>query len=932
MKKWIVGLIIIIAMIYPLYIVYHINENFHKTILEIKEIEAIDLSSHMIHNMDQSKHIGHQHTINKKIHLVHTKEDINFELTDPKFHQILRENISDLRISNTIVVNLDGEVIYSVNELYEHYDFKDSKEFRSAIKNQKPVTKIIHGDSVFYNGEDHHTRTENLVKSYVPILYKDKFEKVTTMGLMVIAFDISIMNDDFEDITKESFMILLGPIFIIIIMGYYSFERQKINLVLKKSENNLLEAQKIAKIGNWEWTINPDNIVWTKENHNIFEVDINEYVTYELFISIVHPDDRKLIEMEVKKALSKEIDNYIVEHRIITNNKSIKWIRETGKVIFDEYNKPLKMVGTSQDITIYKEKQLTLQESEEKFRLVTQSTHDAIVGIDDSGCIMFWNRGATKVFGYPEAEVTGMNFMALLPEEYIGGYNAACTEAIKVENSFFVVDEKDIELYGQRRDGKEFPMQVTLTIWPFKKKKIYSAIIKDITERKKFENKLLYQANYDKLTGLPNRNMIDDRLHQAEITARRNNSKAAVLFVDLDRFKYVNDIYGHDAGDELLKQVAQRLEGCVREIDTVVRLGGDEFLIILNDVKKPVAVRSVAKKVITQLSSKFNLKVENQDPNIYYNLDQDVMISGSVGIAFYPDDGISKDELMKKADAAMYQAKEAGKNNYKFYTSELDDENNAKLKIEKELRTALQNDEFHIVYQPIICLSDERIIGVEALLRWENPILGNVPPNIFIPIAEEIGLMPKLGDWIFVTSCKEMQSLNSDLYISINVSVAQLENPNFPKIASRVIQETGFPPELIQLEITETMMMKNIEKTIRIMNSLTKIGITVAIDDFGTGHSSLSYLKRIKACTLKIDKTFIDEVPNETDDVAIVKAIIKMAQSLNLKIIAEGIEKKEQVKFLKKLNCDRGQGYYYYKPMLISNLEKVVDIEKDKDV
>ena len=807
-KTWTLKLIILLAIIYPLYIVWNINEDFHKTILQSKEVEAIDLVSHMIHNMDQSKHIGHNHTENKNIHLVHKKEDIDgFKLTDSKFHDILNHNTSDLRISNVALVDMNGDVIYNVNG-NSHDSFKKSKQFHRAIKEQRAITKMVHGSNLpyfsFFEGHDvsdetHHGSAESIVETYVPILYKDdNTSKVEATGLIEITFDISIMNDDFRSITIKSILILLGPIFIIMIMIYYSFERRNSYSILEK-------------------------------------------------------------------------------------------------------------------------KNQALAESEEKFRLVTQSTHDAIVGIDELGQVIFWNPGAATIFGYKEEEIMGGSFLSLLPEAYIGGYSQVCDKAISVSDSFFVVDDKDIELYGQRMDGTEFPMQVTLTIWPFEKKKIYSAIIKDITERKKFQNKLLYQANYDKLTGLPNRNLIDDRIKQAEITARRNNTKAAIMFIDLDRFKYVNDTFGHDAGDDLLKQVSERLLSCVREADTVARLGGDEFLVILSDVKKPISVRLIANKILGQLSSKFIIGCKK--------VCQEVNISCSVGIAFYPDDGTSKDDLLKKADAAMYQAKSAGKNNYKFYTSELDSENNTKLQIEKELRTALENNEFYMNYQPIMCMKDETIAGVETLLRWKNPTLGTVPPDVFIPIVEEIGMMPDLGDWIFKTSCSEMNSIvndESELYLSINVSVAQLENPNFPKLINNIIKETGFPSELIQLEITETMMMKNIEKSIEIMTKLTNTGVTVAIDDFGTGYSSLSYLKKIKASTLKIDKSFINDVPIDEEDVAIVRAITRMSQSLNLKIVAEGIENKEQAEFLKALKCDRGQGYLYYKPMLISELEKII--------
>ena len=919
MRKWISGLIIIIAIILPIYIGWVLNNHLHDTIIEAKQAEAIHLTSHIIHDLKQENHEGHNHTKDNSIHLVHLREDVDLDLNNKLLHENIEWTISDLRVDRIRILDPKGTVIYSPE--LEHIGTLDTcKVTKKTILTKLPQSTFIHKGG---KSPDGNIVANDTIETYIPILFKDSNGEIELVGVFEIYNNISDISYHMDKTLWISSLILIGPLVLIGLMV-------KLFKVLKLSEEKF---EAIADYTyDWEtWFGNDGEVLWI--NHAVEKItgysvdECMKMINYPFDI-ILKEDWDKLQGLNCSFLEDCDCDVNDLTFRIKHKDGSTKWMAVSWQKAFVQ-GKHIGLRTSIRDTTNRIDQELELKESEEKFRLVTQSTHDAIIGIDDFGKIMFWNNGACKVFGHTEEDIIGTNFMTLLPEEYIGGYTNACEAAIKVENSFFVIDEKDIELYGLRRNGEEFPMQVTLTIWPFEKKKIYSAIIKDITERKKFENKLVYQANYDKLTGLPNRNMIDDRLHQAEITARRNNSKASVLFIDLDRFKYVNDTFGHDAGDELLKQVSRRLEGCVREIDTVARLGGDEFLVILNDVKKPVAVRSVAKKIITQLSSKFNLKVTNQDPTIYYDTDQDVMISGSVGIAFYPDDGTSKDELMKKADAAMYQAKEAGKNNYKFYTNELDNENNAKLKIEKELRTALQNDEFYMNYQPIICLEDESIIGAEALLRWNNPTLGEVPPGVFIPIAEEIGLMPKLGDWIFITSCKAMQTLNSDLYISINVSVAQLENPNFPKIANKIIKESGFPPELIQLEITETMMMKNIEKTISIMSSLTKMGVTVAIDDFGTGHSSLSYLKRIKVSTLKIDKSFINDVPNETDDVAIVKAIIKMAQSLNLKLIAEGIEKKEQVKFLKKLNCDRGQGYYYHKPMLISNLEKVIVENKD---
>ena len=964
MKNWIVGLIVILAILWPIYIVLDINNNFHNTILEDRRIQAIDIVSHTIHNMDQSKHIGHHHTKDGQIHLIHKAEDITLELNDPRFHNIFISSISDLRLKCATIIDLNGNVIFSTDP--NKQNFKNNSIYHKVIQKKDAIPVMNHKDPLL-NYES--------VKAYIPILFRSG-EQVEIMGVIEIIFDITLLDKAITMFTLKSFLILIGPLFIISLMFYYSFERRKnvtslnrkLNIIntirnvqtrfIKKKES-IINFDGILKellvLTNSEYgfigEVNDDVVIpisitdisWNKESGNIWKKHLTGELEFtdldNLFGSVITTGNWVISNDPSRDSRAKRLHgghpplNSFMGIPLYSNAKIVGIIGVANKPegyseidveTLSLLSETCALMIESNNSERVKNKLIgDLTESEEKFRLVTQSTHDAIMGVDEDGNISFWNNGARNMFGYTEEEIKGSTFLSLLPEEYINGYTHACDEAIKVENSFFVIDEKDIELYGRRKNGEEFPMQVTLTIWPFKEKKIYSAIIKDITERKKFENRLLYQANYDKLTSLPNRNMIDDRLHQAELSARRSESKVSVLFVDLDRFKYVNDTYGHDAGDDLLKQASRRLESCVREVDTVARLGGDEFLIILSDVKEPISVKKIANKVLTQLGTPFKLQ----------GISQEVTISGSVGVSFYPDDGISKDELMKKADAAMYLAKQNGKNNYKFYTSDLDDENSTKLKIEKELRNALKNNEFSLNYQPIICMNDKTIVGAEALLRWDNPTLGRVSPAVFIPIVEEIGLMPTLGNWIFMTSCKEVGSIRNDesnLYLSINASVAQIENLEFTEIVSKIIEDTEFPPELIQLEITESMIMKNVGRTITVLSNLSQMGITIAIDDFGTGHSSLSNLKKIKANTLKIDKSFIDNVPQDQEEVAIVKAIIKMAQSLNLKIIAEGIEEEKQAKFLKKLNCDRGQGYLFYKPMPIGDLDKIINKKKDE--
>ncbi|TSA17050.1 MAG: EAL domain-containing protein [Betaproteobacteria bacterium] len=425
--------------------------------------------------------------------------------------------------------------------------------------------------------------------------------------------------------------------------------------------------------------------------------------------------------------------------------------------------------------------------------------------------------------------------------------------------------------------------------------------------RSQAEERVHHLAHYDELTGLPNRSMFNQRLSHALAQARRSDNALAVLFIDLDRFKNINDTLGHEAGDAVLKEVALRLQSCLREVDTVGRLGGDEFVVLIEGLPEPLQVAAVAQKILAAVVKSIIIGA------------QEFNITTSIGISNYPDDSNDMQGLLKNADIAMYRAKAQGKNNYQFYSAQMNVHTIERLALESDLRHALERDEFLLHYQPKVDIASKRITGMEALLRWQRPGLGLVPPMQFIPLAEETGLIVPIGEWVLRTACAQNKAWREQglppLRVAVNLSARQFAHENLLHDVARVLRTTGMDASALELEITESMVMHDPERAVELLGKLKAMGIHLSIDDFGTGYSSLSYLKRFPLDSLKIDRSFIRDIPGDADDAAITRAIIAMAQSLRLTVIAEGVELEDQLTFLREHDCDEMQGYHFSKPL-----------------
>jgi len=654
-----------------------------------------------------------------------------------------------------------------------------------------------------------------------------------------------------------------------------------------------------------------DDAEWTLEfvsegvrrltGYDASDLLFNKRVSYA---QLTLPDDRERVRNEIHNSL-KLFGRFDVEYRIIHASGEVRWVWERGTGVYDEAGELQAIEGIVQDITARKQSNQALREVERRYYNLFENALEGIFRTTIDGQYLDANPALARIYGFDS------------PAELIASLkdirNQLYVEASRREEFMSLVKAggsvSGFESQVYRKSGE--------VIWISENARAvfdeqghvvcYEGTVEDITERKIYQARIEQQAKFDTLTGLANRSLLHDRLQHSIRSAATLGTRLAVVFVDLDRFKFINDGLGHHVGDEMLRAMAQRLRSSVRESDTVARLGGDEFVLLVNGQGGPEAVSVVLERMLYAISQPWTT------PQGDFN------VTCSIGVALYPDDGTTAETLLKHADTAMYRAKEKGRNNFQFFTAELNAVITERLELENKLRRALERQQFSLHYQPRVDMRTRRVTGAEALIRWHVCNEEVASPSRFIPIAEEIGLIVPIGKWVLRAACAQNKAWQDaglpPFVVSVNVSARQFRQDNLVQTIAEVLRETGLEARYLEVELTESAVMHDADQFIAMLGEINDLGVQIAIDDFGTGYSSLSYLKRFPVDRLKVDRSFVQDIVADSDDATIVRTIIALGHNLGLKVVAEGVETQQQIDFLRANHCDELQGFYFGRPL-----------------
>jgi len=671
-------------------------------------------------------------------------------------------------------------------------------------------------------------------------------------------------------------------------------------------------AMEASRASLWEWDIGRQTIGVDQGFAEMLGFEARENViTVEQLVGMIHPDDLEALANAQLACMKGDMPNYAQESRFRNNAGDWIWMLNHGRVVErDAGGRALRMAGIVVDVTERKNAEALLQQSEDRFAKIFQASPDAIVisRLGD-GRYLEVNQRWLELFGYTREELMDHSSLDLGvwvdPED-----RARFVEQVRERGAL-----RDFETRFRKKSGAVIDALISAEPIDIDGEPHAIVPIMDITDRKRAEERIQQLATRDALTGLPNRLLLNDRLMLSISNAQRQNGIVALLFIDLDRFKYINDSLGHVIGDAFLKAVAERLSRVVRKGDTLARLGGDEFVVVLENVNtKEEVAGQVARKILASFAEPFSVEGHT------------LSCSCSIGISVFPSDTGDPQMLVRDADTAMYHVKETGRGSYRYFSQEMNSRMQERLQIEIGLREAIASRQFELAYQPKVSMSNGKVTGLEALLRWRHPALGMVPPGRFISVAEDAGLIVEIGRWVLEDACKQIRDWRGRNMppqpVAVNLSVHQL-TPALIDDMSATLNRYGVDPGLIELEITESVLMKNRQEVGAILKRLSQIGTRITIDDFGTGYSSLNYIMHFGASALKIDRSFVSGIATTSENVAIVRAIITMAHGLGMRVVAEGVETREQLDILAGLLCDEYQGYLFSRPVAAEQIERL---------
>ncbi len=691
-------------------------------------------------------------------------------------------------------------------------------------------------------------------------------------------------------------------------------QREEASQALQDSERRLSQALDASRLGFWDWDMEGD-VIFHSRFRELFGYDLSQLDGYKGHLEhMIHPQDMADVRQALINHIQGQTDQYVAKYRIRHTDGHWVWVEDRGQAMeWNHNNRVSRMLGTRRDISFERQ-----YEQEASLAMtVFESTSDAIFVLDTSFKFMTVNRAFREMTGYNDEDIFDKKADELNVKGNIDHYSSMYRE---VASEGYVQGE----VVEQRKNGEPFPVWMQMTAVKDNKGQIihYVGLFRDLTHHKETEERLRYLANFDPLTGLANRAQFQTRFHDALSKAEQHNQELALLTIDLDRFKSINDSLGHETGDELLQQVSRRLLRHTARACTTARLASDEFAIVIDTWTDKETLEELAKEIISTLCKSYIIG------------EHTLLIGASIGISRFPENGREIQTLASQADIAMNQSKYLGGNTVSFFDEQMRTTPRETLSIENDLRRAIQGDELEVYYQPKMNLPSGSITTAEALIRWNDPEKGLIMPGSFIAVAEETGLIHDIGRFVMKQSClqaKVWMKTGWNIRVSVNISAHQLRKGNLAEEVESILEQTGLPARLLELEITESQLMNHMEESIEILTRIRDLGVSLSIDDFGTGYSSLSYLKRLPVDSIKIDRSFISHLGDNDNDAAITRAIIVMAHSLDLRVIAEGVEERDHINFLKNHKCDEVQGYFISRPLPISDFNNFLAIRIPKE-
>ena len=731
----------------------------------------------------------------------------------------------------------------------------------------------------------------------------------------LIALGLSAEQMERAQLIKGLAFVALTGICLYAILTIHSRQHQRAQYALQRSEKRLYQALEASQNGMWDWNLQTQQMDFSPSFAALLGISVEPLGNQASnWLDRLHKHDRETLQRNLQKRLSSlNPTTFEDTYRLLHEDGSYRWIQLRGRLLLTEQGQAERLIGTASDVTQRRMDEDSLRQA----AAVVDATQEGVLVTDAQQHIVHCNPAFTRITGYTQAEILGKSPGLLKSGRHDKSFYDSLWNALENRGSW------SGEVWNRRKNGEIYPQWQCIRVIRDEQSDIshYVAVFSDISVLKRSQRELDYLAHHDPLSNLPNRLLFTERVERALDHDHIEPQCGAVLLIDLDHFKHINESLGHNIGDLLIKDVGQRLSEQLGKRMTLARLGGDEFGLLYEHCANAEQAAVMAQRLQNCLNRAFNV------------MDNELFITASIGISLYPDDAHDVDQVLRNADSALFKAKNGGRDSYAFYSQELTQHAHQRVELTSALRHALDNQELRVHYQPLICLKSRRMIGAEALIRWQHPLRGLVSPGEFIPIAEETGLIGALDTWVLQQSCRQMVAWHTAglplQFVAVNVSSRLFSRGELDQRVAEVLRDTGLNPACLELEVTESAVMEDADAALALMERLRALGVRLAIDDFGTGYSSLARLKRLPVHKLKLDQSFVSGLPHDQDDVAITLAVIALGHSMGLKVLAEGIEQPEQLALLDELGCDHGQGYHFGRPQPAEQLAELLAQQRD---